>query len=163
MKHLLQYVFMYSDSTDWVLSSLYAKFRFIIGGGLDYLHSYLMNYFLTDEGKALPEILLTEPQDSGSVLVSVHVKDSNASCQSDKQSPSLIGRVPKPCGMQRDCWKIVADFLTQHSGPAMGWALLPCFSEVLSHRKGSCEGAHDRYMREARIFGGWQDPETGMC
>lgn len=44
-KHLLQRVVMYRDSTDRVLSALYAKFRFIIRGGLDYPHSYLMNYF----------------------------------------------------------------------------------------------------------------------
>jgi len=96
---------------------------------------------LADEGKALSEILLPELQDSGSVLVSVDVKDSNASCQSDKQSPSLI---PKLCGMQRDCWKIVADFLTQHSGPMACLAVLPCFSEPRTHRKGGWEQTYDR-------------------
>lgn len=69
-----------------MLSSLYTKFRFVIGGGLDYPHCYLMIFFffLTDEGKAFPEILLPEPQDSVCVLVSDNVEDSNMSYQSDK-------------------------------------------------------------------------------
>lgn len=45
--------------------------------------------FLTDEGKAFPEILLPEPQDSVCVLVSDNVEGSNMSHQSDKTLPFI--------------------------------------------------------------------------
>lgn len=103
---------------------------------------------MTDEGKAFPEILLPEPQDSVCVLVSDSVKDSNMSYQSDKMLPFInwqgtqtVWDAKGLCGeLQQDPWHGSA--IQPQAGHFWLW----------NHEEGGWEAAHD-----------WGKADTGVC
>lgn len=70
-----------------------------------------------------------------------------------KCSPSLFGREPKPCGMQRDCGKL---WPVPWHGTAV--PLQAGHFCLWSQEEGGWEGAHDRSMRGAGECRHWCVP-----